>query len=202
MITNLWLIAATVLSYLCGSISCSVLITKYVYHMDVRTQGSGNAGATNAARVFGMRAGVLTFLGDALKTMIPMALAGWLLGSAGLAVAGAACLVGHCWPIYFGFRGGKGVSTGAIVALMIDWRIFLLLVVIFFLVFAICRIVSICSITVAIVLPVAAWMLAVPKPEFALALFAGLLVVFQHRANIGRLIRGEEKQFRAGGKKD
>lgn len=199
---NIWLIVAAVVSYLCGSISSSVLITKYIYHMDIRTQGSGNAGATNAARVFGMKAGVMTFLGDILKTIIPMAIFGKLLGSEGLAVSGACCLIGHCWPVYFGFRGGKGVSTGAILALMVDWRIFLILVATFFLVFAICHIVSASSITVAAMFPVAAWFLHAPRPEFAMALFGGLLVIFQHRANIGRLIRGEEKKFKAGGKKN
>lgn len=202
MTSNIWLIVAAVISYLCGSISSSVLITKLVYHTDIRTQGSGNAGATNAARVFGMKAGVMTFLGDILKTVIPMMIFGYLFGSVGLAVSGACCLVGHCWPVYFGFRGGKGVSTGAMLALMIDWRIFLILVVIFFLVFAISHIVSLCSVTVAIVLPIAAWLLGVPTPELVLAVFAGLLVTFQHRANIGRLIRGEEKRFKAGGKKN
>ena len=136
MQSTIWLIVAAVVSYLCGSISSSVLLTKLVYHTDIRTQGSGNAGATNAARVFGMKAGVMTFLGDILKTIIPMTIFGNMLGSEGLAVSGACCLIGHCWPIYFGFRGGKGVSTGAILALMVDWRIFLIVVAAFFLVFA------------------------------------------------------------------
>ena len=202
MAFNMWLIAAAVVSYLCGSINSSVLITKYIYHTDIRTQGSGNAGATNAARVFGMRAGVMTFLGDILKTIVPMVIFGNMLGSVGLAVSGMFCLIGHCWPVYFGFRGGKGVSTGAMLALMVDWRIFLILVATFFLVFALCRIVSASSITVAAMFPIAAWLLQAPRPEFVMALLGGLLVIFQHRANIGRLIRGEEKQFKAGGKKN
>ncbi len=202
MAFNMWLIAAAVVSYLCGSINSSVLITKYIYHTDIRTQGSGNAGATNAARVFGMRAGVMTFLGDILKTIVPMVIFGNVLGSVGLAVSGMFCLIGHCWPVYFGFRGGKGVSTGAMLALMVDWRIFLILVATFFLVFALCRIVSASSITVAAMFPIAAWLLQAPRPEFVMALLGGLLVIFQHRANIGRLIRGEEKQFKAGGKKN
>lgn len=197
MAFHIWLVVTAVVSYLCGSINSSVLITKYIYHTDIRTQGSGNAGATNAARVFGMRAGVMTFLGDILKTIIPMVIFGNMLGSVGLAVSGMFCLIGHCWPVYFGFRGGKGVSTGAMLALMVDWRIFLILVATFFLVFALCRIVSASSITVAAMFPIAAWLLQAPRPEFIMALLGGLLVIFQHRANIGRLIRGEEKQFKA-----
>ena len=182
--------------YLFGSISTSVLITKGMYKVDVRTKGSGNAGATNVARVFGMSAGILTFICDGMKT-IASALVGHLLaGQEGVALAAAACVVGHCWPVFFGFRGGKGVSVGAVVALIVDWKVLLLLGIVFFSVFALTHIVSVCSISVAILLPVGAFLFGQPMPDCLLALFTGLLVVFQHRSNIGRLIRGEESKFK------
>ena len=191
---GLWILIA-VCGYLFGSISSAVLISKKLFREDVRTMGSGNAGATNMARVYGMLPGFLAFLCDAAKTIAAMGL-GWLLdGSLGMSIGGAACVIGHCWPVFFQMRGGKGVSVGAVVALMIDWRIFLLLVVIFFGTFALTKIVSVCSITVAVVLPVAAALLHQPAPELLLAIFTGALVVFQHRTNIRRLFRGEEKKF-------
>lgn len=182
--------------YLFGSISTSVLITKGMYKVDVRTKGSGNAGATNVARVFGMSAGLLTFLCDGLKTIASAVVGHLLAGQEGVAVAAAACVIGHCWPVFFGFRGGKGVSVGAIIALIVDWKVLLLLAIVFFSVFALTHIVSICSISVAILLPVGAFLLGQPLPDCLLALFTGLLVVFQHRSNIGRLIRGEESKFK------
>lgn len=182
-------------AYLLGSISSAVLLSKKLYHEDVRSKGSGNAGATNMARVFGMVPGILAFLCDAAKTAAAMLLGLWLQGSEGMAVGGIACVIGHCWPVFFQMHGGKGVSVGAMVALMIDWRILLVLVAAFFITFYFVRIVSVCSIVVAVILPVAAILLGQPLPECILAVFTGLLVLFQHRENVGRLLRGEEKKF-------
>lgn len=194
-------VLAAVIAYLLGSVSVSVLLTKLVYHNDVRSQGSGNAGATNVARVFGMRAGVITLLGDVIKTVISMLLGRWLGGEAGLAVAGVACLAGHCWPVYFRFKGGKGVSVGAAVGAMIDWRVFLILVAVFFLTFALCRIVSVCSMNCAIALPLASWLLGVDTPLLILAIITGIVVFFMHRGNLLRLIRGTEPKFKPGSRK-
>ena len=189
-----WIIAA-VCGYLFGSISSAVLLSRGLFREDVRAMGSGNAGATNMARVYGMLPGILAFFCDALKTVAAMGL-GWLLdGSLGMSIGGAACVIGHCWPVFFQLRGGKGVSVGAVVALMIDWRILLLLVVIFFGTFALTKVVSVCSLAVAVVLPIAALLFRQPLPEALLAIFTGLVVIWQHRSNILRLIRGEEKKF-------
>ena len=194
-------VIAAAAAYLLGSVSVSVLLTKLVFHNDVRSQGSGNAGATNVARVFGMGAGVITLFGDVAKTVIAMLIGKWLAGDTGLAVAGAACLIGHCWPVYFRFKGGKGVSVGAAVGAMIDWRIILVLVAVFFLTFAICRIVSVCSMACAVTLPLACLVLAVPTPQLVLGILTGILVFFMHRGNLVRLFRGEEKKFKPGSRK-
>lgn len=183
--------------YLCGSVSVAVLMTKWKYGADVRTAGSGNAGATNVARVFGMKAGLLTLAGDMLKTAVAGAL-GWLLmGYSGLALACLGTLLGHCWPLYFQFKGGKGVSVGACIALLLDWRFFLLLLAWFFLWFFISRRVSVCSLLCATVYP---WAFYLFHPcfdlPFVICCLIGVLVIYLHQANIGRLLRGEEAPFK------
>lgn len=194
-------VIAAVAAYLLGSVSVSVLLTKLVFHNDVRSQGSGNAGATNVARVFGMGAGIITLLGDVAKTVISMLIGKWLGGDLGLAIAGGACMIGHCWPVYFHFKGGKGVSVGAAIGAMIDWRVILILVAVFFITFAICRIVSVCSVNCAIALPIACALLAVPTPQLVLGIVSGVLVFYMHRGNLARLMRGEEKKFKPGSRK-
>ena len=92
-------LACLALGYLIGSLSVSILISKYIFHQDVRTLGSGNAGAANAARTLGAGVGLLTLLGDFLKGVISMLLSSCLGGATGLAIAGAACMIGHCFPI-------------------------------------------------------------------------------------------------------
>ena len=189
------LLLSVLAGYLLGSISSSVLISKGMYQIDIRTRGSGNAGATNVARVFGLASGLLTLLCDGLKAAAALLLGNWLGGETGLALAGAACMVGHCFPVFFHFKGGKGVSVGAVVVLMLDWRIFLILAAVFFLVFLFSRIVSLSSITAAFFVPGACFLFGLPLPKCLLGVFAAVLVIFQHRSNIARLLRGEEKKL-------
>lgn len=197
----MWIDLLTLLDgYALGSISSSVLLSRLLYHTDLREHGSGNAGATNAARVYGMRFGVLTLVCDALKTIAAVLLGRFLGGEVGFALAGCGCLVGHCWPLFFDFRGGKGVTVGAVLVLLIDWRIFLVMTGIFFTLFALTRIVSVCSVGCALVLPLLAFLFLCDLPRCLLALFTGLVVIFQHRANLARLVRGQEAQFQPGQK--
>ncbi len=187
--------------YLLGSISISVIFTKVFLHEDVREHGSGNAGATNVARVYGMVAGLLTLAGDMLKTAAAGILGKHFAGSLGLVIGCAACLIGHSWPIYFKFHGGKGVSVSACIGLMLDWRLFLILCATFFLMFLFTRKVSVCSMAAAVVFPIAYWFLHPGfSPELCLSLFVFVLVIFLHRSNISRLIRGEEAEFKPKGK--
>lgn len=184
------------IGYLLGSVSFSVILTKQKYKVDVRNEGSGNAGATNVARVFGMKAGLLTLLFDILKMVIPMALGFVLSGAWGVTVAGAFGIIGHCFPLYFGFRGGKGVSVAATIAMFIDWRVTVLSLLVFIISVAITRIVSISSCLAA--LSVFALTLVFRSGEAApivLATFTAALVIFMHRSNLVRLVRGEEKKF-------
>lgn len=190
------------IGYLLGSISISVILSKFVLHTDVRKYGSGNAGATNVARVFGMRAGLLTLLGDMLKTVAAALIGQLLAGRLGLVIGCAACVIGHSWPVYFKFRGGKGVAVSACIGLMLDWRFFLLLAVVFFTVFFLTKRVSACSVISALVYPIIYWFL---HPSFGaehcLCIFICVLVIFLHRSNIRRLLRGEEAKFSFKSKK-
>lgn len=192
-------ILSILLGYLFGSVSIAVILTRSHYGGDVRTQGSGNAGATNVARVFGLKAGLVTLLGDMAKTALS-ALFGWLLaGPDGLALACTACIVGHCFPVFFGFRGGKGVSVGACIALLLDPRMFLLLLALFAILFLLFRRVSVCSMAAALSYP-GLYYLFNPSLDlrFWLCCFIGALVLFLHRGNLMRLLRGEEAKFRPG----
>ena len=187
--------------YLLGSVSVSILVTKYIFHADLRTKGSGNAGATNAARVYGLGAGMMTFAGDFAKSILAMLLGRWLGGITGLAVGGAACLLGHCFPVYFKFKGGKAVSAGAAVGLMVSWKMFLILVAVFAVMALVSKRASVCSIVCAVVLAAATPLFTKEPALIALAAFTGLLVLVMHRSNIRRLLRGEEPPFQLGSHK-
>lgn len=190
-------IVSALVGYFLGSVSVAVLLTRDKLGQDVRKSGSGNAGATNVARVFGMKAGVFTLLGDMAKTAAS-GLAGYLLGGeTGLAIACGACLVGHCWPVYFQFKGGKGVSVSGCIALLLDWRFFLALVAVFALMFVLTRRVSACSITAAALYPLLYWLLnrslGVP---FVVCCLVAVIVIGLHRGNIVRLVKGLEPEFK------
>ncbi len=184
-----------VAAYLLGSISTSVVLSKLVFRTDVRKQGSGNAGATNVARNFGMKAGVATLLGDMLKTAVAMSLGLWLGGDVGKAVAGIACLLGHFYPIFFGFKGGKGISVGAVVAAFVGWPHFFFVVALFALGVALTRIVSVGSVMAAAGLPLTLVIFGGSRADTVLGIVGAVLVIWMHRQNIVRLMRGEEKKF-------
>ena len=197
METVLRLAAAFVVAYLLGSISFAVLLSELLGKKDVRKYGSGNAGATNVARVLGMGSGLLTLLFDGLKTAASMLLGRLIGGESGFLIAGGACLLGHCFPVFFGFRGGKGVAVGAVIGLMMSWKFFLLLCVVFFLVFAISKRVSLCSIACCVAFPIFEYILGFRSVgEMALGIGAAACVIFMHRENIKRLIAGTEPKFK------
>lgn len=202
-------VLCAVVAYLLGSISVSVLISKFLYKDDVREHGSHNAGATNMARVYGLIGGVAVLVGDFLKAVLAMGLP-WLLGllvpdftswRLAYAVSGATCLIGHAYPVFFGFKGGKGVTVGAAIALMSDWRSLLIILAVFVVVFVCTKIVSISSVLAATAFAVTGiCFYAFGIAEFnlylmILSIFAGVTVVFLHRGNLVRLFKGEEKKF-------
>ena len=121
-VANYLIIAA--ISYLLGSLSFAIIICKLTLGQDIRTYGSGNAGLTNSYRTMGAKKTLLVLVGDIGKAAISLAIGGMLEGTMGKLVAGIFVIVGHVFPVYFGFRGGKGVLVGATMLLFLDWRIF------------------------------------------------------------------------------
>lgn len=197
------LFVCAVCAYLIGSFCASIPLSRKVFGDDVRRHGSGNAGATNMARVYGMKAGLATLALDMLKTIAAMLIGKYLAGTAGMAIAGAFCIIGHCFPLYFGFRGGKGVSVSGCIALLLDWRMFLIIVAVFGVAAVLSGRVSLGSVTAALAYP---WVyLLLPgngiDSGFWVCCLVMVLVIFLHRANIGRLLRGTEPKFKPGGKK-
>ena len=110
-------------SFLIGSLSLSILASKTFFGGDIREKGSGNAGATNMARVHGWGAGLLTLAGDAAKATVCMVAGKALAGEIGLCIGAGACMLGHCFPVLHGFKGGKGIAVGGAVGFGIDWRV-------------------------------------------------------------------------------
>lgn len=184
--------------YLLGALSVSITLSRRVFHVDIRSCGSGNAGATNAARVFGWKAGLITFAGDFAKGLAAMYLGQALDGERGLALAGMACLMGHCFPVYYRFKGGKAVSVGAAAAFMIDLRAFAVVMLLFAAVAVTTRWVSLASVSAAAALSVVTPVLTDSPWRTALAIFGTFLLIFMHRANIRRLLTGKEPKFTPG----
>lgn len=186
-----------VIGYILGSASFSIILSK-ILGRDIRKAGSGNPGATNAARVFGMGMGLATLAGDFIKTVLSILIARALIGDIGVLTGGLSCLLGHCCPVFHHFKGGKGISCGAAMALMLDWRIFLCLAALFLLVALVSRKVSPASIACAAALPVLAALFHCESVTVAGCAAGAVFVIIRHRSNIVRLIRGTEPDFRAG----
>ena len=189
------IILIALIAYLLGSFCASIPLSRRCCGGDVRLYGSGNAGATNMARVYGPKAGLATLLLDMLKTVAAMLLGEYFMGGAGKAVAGAFCIIGHCFPLYFGFRGGKGVSVGAALGLMTGLPVLGIIMAVFFTTAAISRKVSLGSVTAAVSLPLASWLTLAGEEIIMMNVFSAALVVFMHRGNISRLIKGTEPDF-------
>jgi acyl phosphate:glycerol-3-phosphate acyltransferase len=202
-------LALLLVSYVLGSIPFGLIVGRIFGGIDVRKTGSGNIGATNVARVAGPVAGVLTLLLDAAKGWLAVWLAGRCLhGEAGLLVAaGFFALLGHCFPPWLRFRGGKGVATAAGVFGALCPEALLSASILFALVVWFWRYVSLGSLAAAAAIPLLVYFLWAPQfaPPNAVtfgSLAIAALVIFQHRANIGRLARGEEPKFSLGKKQD
>lgn len=189
-----------VLGYLLGGINGAILLSKLVEKDDVRRHGSGNAGFTNFFRNYGKRTSLLVILIDAAKAAASCLLGGWLLGKYGLRtegmlLGGLAATLGHDFPAFLGFRGGKGIVCGFATALVTDWRVGLILLAVFALVYFLTHYVSLASVLCALGLFVSFWLFYPGRP-FVLILSGCLsaLAIFLHRENIGRLVKGQERK--------
>ena len=196
--TYLYWILVPAIGYLLGSLSFSIIISCLFLGRDIRKHGSGNAGATNMTRVFGWVAGVATLAFDVLKAVAAMMIGRRLLGDAGVCLGGMAVMVGHCFPLFHHFKGGKGIATGAAIGFLIDWRVGTSIVAAFLIGALISRKVSVGSIAAAITVVPTTWIFA-PRPSMiALSVFACVLAITRHSENIRRLRAGTEPDFRAG----
>ena len=185
-------------SYVIGSLSLSIIVSGGLFGKDIRSFGSGNAGATNMARVFGWSAGVLTLVGDAAKAVLCMVLGNLWLGDMGLAIAAFGCILGHCYPVLHNFKGGKGISVGGAIAFGIDWRVGFAVVGAFLLGALLSKKVSVGSICGALAVTIASIAFGVSTPKLVLAILCMVLAIYRHKANIQRLIDGTEPDFKAG----
>ena len=191
---------AAVIPYLLGNLNGAVVVSRLVAHEDVRTKGSGNAGFTNFFRNYGKRTSLLVILIDAAKAAVSCLLGGWLLGKCGLRtegmlLGGLAATLGHDFPAFLGFRGGKGIVCGFATALVTDWRVGLILLAVFALVYFLTHYVSLASVLCALGLFVSFWLFYPGRP-FVLILSGCLsaLAIFLHRENINRLVKGRERK--------
>ena len=189
-----------IVSYFLGCFNGAVIVSKYILRDDVRTHGSGNAGLTNFYRTFGGPLTAVVILCDVLKAVIAVLIGAWIFGMMGNALLGkywAAlfCLLGHMFPCMFHFKGGKGIPSGGTIALMIDWRIALVVWGGFLILTVLTRYVSLGSLWAGASFPFISWY-CYPDPLIVVLAFAcGGLVVWQHRANIKRLLSGTENKF-------
>ncbi len=202
-----------VLSYLAGSIPFSVIVSKAVKGIDIREHGSGNAGFTNVVRILGIRWGVLVFIGDLVKGYIPTVYFSQIRWDAisidpvAIALlAGSFAVIGHIWPVYIGFKGGKGVLTIAGMMLGLAPLVTSICLLLFVIIFAVSRYVSLGSMPAGLLFPI-----IIVSPKYYLneeispfllsfSIICGLLIVFTHRANIKRLLNGTENQFKRSSK--
>ena len=183
------IILLVVVCYFIGNISPAILIGR-MKGIDIRKEGSGNAGTTNVLRVLGKKYAVATLLIDILKGVVAVAI-GRYIGNQNIALAcGIAALVGHIWPIVFGFRGGKGIATAFGVLVTLEPLLGLIEAVIALIFMIVSRRVSVGSLAAAVILPFAAYYF---NPEYLIPMIGvAVIVIFKHRANIKRLLKGEE----------
>lgn len=200
-------IIVAIIAYLLGSISFSVIFSKKMAGFDVRQKGSGNAGTTNVLRSVGKKAAAITLICDILKGVVAILIA-YLVGkivkdlnnSLLVQIAGIAVIIGHTFPIFFGFKGGKGIATSLGVLLVTNWNIGLICLIFALVLMILTRIVSLGSIAAAILFPVLVMFMPsnayiVEGNYIVYAIILAVLVVFNHRANVKRLLNGTENKL-------
>ena len=191
-------IIVVVVAYLIGSVPFGYLIVRGRIGADIRETGSGGTGATNVSRRAGKAAGVVTLVLDALKGAVAVLVAKTVAGNDWVVAAAAiAVIVGHIFPVWLGFRGGKGVATGAGVFLVLAPVAVLCAGVVFLAIVFTTRYVSLGSMVGAATIPLFMWLQSDSRPLLIAAGLGALLIVFAHRGNIGRLVHGTEAQLRS-----
>ena len=205
-------IIIAIIAYLIGSINFSILISKKKAGYDIRQKGSGNAGTTNMLRNLGKKYAAITLICDVLKGVVAIGIAiivGNILGDTNKAllvqIAGVAVVIGHTFPIFFGFKGGKGVATSLGILLMTNWQLGLICLVFALVLMALTRVVSMGSIAAAILYPVLTLFVGgghyivestgLGNGYFIYSVILAIIVIFNHRKNIKRILRGTENKI-------
>ena len=220
----LLILTAAVPAYLLGSLNGAIITSQVFYRKDIRKYGSGNPGLTNFFRVFGKGGVLLVIFIDVIKTITPVIFGGWLfavftdmpvsetwllrslfnISLFGMLISGFSVMLGHCFPVFYGFNGGKGVMAAGTIVVIIDWRLALVCWSIFVIITLITRFVSLGSIFSCFSMSFVQYFIfgLGGIREFIIALLCGILVVARHEANIRRLIKGEESKISFSRKKD
>lgn len=194
------MILTAIAAYMLGNVNGAILASHIIAHEDVRDHGSGNAGLTNFIRNYGVQNALLVFLFDGGKAVLSCLIGGWLLGNYGMAqegrmLGGLFAIVGHVFPAIYDFKGGKGILSGFFVALTVDWRVALIILGVFAVVYALTMYVSLSSVLGATAFCIGFvcfhfgnWMMVI------CGVAAGLLTIIMHHTNIKRLLKGEERK--------
>lgn len=182
------------MGYAIGNIPCSYIVGKLMGNIDVRQHGSGNAGATNVLRTVGKKAALLALIGDILKGVIPAIIGYLILGTSGAYIAAVFAVIGHCYPIVLGFKGGKGVATSGGMIFGTNPLIAIALLLYMLIVVKSTKYVSLASITGAFFYPFIIFFLYGTGVELGASVFLAILVIYKHRANIQRLVNKEENK--------
>ena len=202
-------LGALVIGYLLGGVQSAILLGK-LKGIDIRTQGSGNAGTTNTVRVLGKKAGIIVLVMDIVKTLLAIFISRLLFQNGAPAIlislyAGLGVILGHSYPLFFGFRGGKGIAATAGLLIGTDLRLTLICAIIFFTCFAITKIVSLSSLLVTAALPILLIIFYCGRPYGIEAMILGLIIMaltyYRHKDNIKRLLAGTESKLDLTSKK-
>ena len=185
-----------VFGYLAGSISTAILVCRAMGLPDPRSEGSRNPGATNVLRFGGKKAAAITLAGDFLKGLLPVLLACWAdVGETGLALTALAAFLGHLYPVFFNFEGGKGVATAFGAILGVSWPVALAALATWLLMAFVVRISSLSALTAAVLTPIYSWWFGLPFSQSIAILVMVLLLIGRHRSNIQNLLAGAEDKI-------
>lgn len=203
MMMSVNLLVIAVVSYVLGGVNGAIIMSQLVYHEDIRKSGSNNPGFTNFKRVYGLNAAAWSvMLIDILKTAVPvfasMLIMGYAygLGQFGAQFAGLFCMLGHCFPVWYGFKGGKAFIAGFATIWFVDWRMTLIAMAIFFVVLFVGKYMSVASCTAALSCPIALFYLGYSNVWVeVLAIAAAALVIVRHYPNFVKLAHGTESKF-------
>lgn len=199
---NLYIALFAIGSYLLGAIPTGLVLARLFSSIDIRLGGSGNIGATNVTRLLGRKFGVLTLLGDMLKGFLPVYIGSLLFTDAhgaadylALSIFGFAAFLGHLFPVYLKFKGGKGVATGFGVFAYLAPAPLVLVLVLFVAIAAVSKYVSLGSLSTAVLLPILLIAFSYPLPVMSMGICMGFLVLIKHKNNIQRLLLGKESRI-------